>query len=137
MDRHDASSLAVLSAKNVAPRDLLQWLYDFPFALPLESPDFHIVLNEAFESLTPNQLLEYMDRHPHNRAVIQTIAKEMSWRFSLGALEEISKSFHVDHPFSKAVDFSIHEKRMSGTITIEFELSLSLSLFTPFFLSLY
>ena len=46
------------------------------------------------------------------------IVKEMFRQFSLDTLELISSSFHVDHPFAKAMDFVIHKEQMSGTITL-------------------
>ena len=33
-------------------------------------------------------------------------------------LELISRSFHVDHPFAKAMDFAIHKRRMSGMVVL-------------------
>ena len=111
-------SLAVLSAENATLNDQLQWLYDFPFAALIRRPIFQTALNDILKSLTPNQLLEYMDDRPYNPAMTDRIVKEMFRRFSLDTLELISRSFHVDHPFAKAMDFAIHKERMSGTITL-------------------
>ena len=111
-------SLAVLSAENATLNDQLQWLYDFPFAALIRRPIFQTALNDILKSLTPNQLLEYMDDRPYNPAMTDRIVKEMFRRFSLDTLELISRSFHVDHPFAKAMDFAIHKERMSGMITV-------------------
>ena len=111
-------SLAVLSAENATLNDQLQWLYDFPFAALIRRPIFQTALNDILKSLTPNQLLQYMDDRPYNPAMTDRIVKEMFRRFSLDTLELISRSFHVDHPFAKAMDFAIHKERMSGRITL-------------------
>ena len=111
-------SLAVLSAENATLNDQLQWLYDFPFAALIRRPIFQTALNNILKSLTQNQLLEYMDDRPYNPAMTDRIVKEMFRRFSLDTLELISRSFHVDHPFAKAMDFAIHKEQMSGTITL-------------------
>ena len=111
-------SLAVLSAENATLNDQLQWLYDFPFAALIRRPIFQTALNNILKSLTPNQLLEYMDDRPYNPAMTDRIVKEMFRRFSLDTLELISRSFHVDHPFAKAMDFAIHKRRMSGTVVL-------------------
>ena len=111
-------SLAVLSTENATLNDQLQWLYDFPFAALIRRPIFQTVLNNILKLLTSNQLLEYMDDRPYIPAMTHRIVKEMFRRFSLDTLELISRSFHVDHPFAKAMDFAIHKERMSGTITL-------------------
>ena len=111
-------SLAVLSVENATLNDQLQWLYDFPFAALIRRPIFQTALNNILKSLTPNQLLEYMDDRPYNPAMTDRIVKEMFRRFSLDTLELISRSFHVDHPFAKAMDFAIHKRRMSGTVVL-------------------
>ena len=111
-------SLAVLSAENATLNDQLQWLYDFPFAALIRRPIFQTALHNILKSLTSNELLEYMDDRPYNSAMTDRIVKEMFRRFSLDTLELISRSFHVDHPFAKAMDFAIHKERMSGTITL-------------------
>ncbi|KAM7426659.1 hypothetical protein ABFA07_022084 [Porites harrisoni] len=108
-------SLAVLSAENATLNDQLQWLYDFPFAVLIRRPIFQTALNDILKSLTPNQLLEYMDDRPYNPAMTHRIVKEMFRRFSLDTLELISRSFHVDHPFAEAMDFAIHKERMSDS----------------------
>ena len=111
-------SLAVLCAENATLNDQLQWLYDFLFAALIRRPIFQTALNNILKSLTPNQLLEYMVNRHYNPAMTDRIVKEMFRRFSLDTLELISRSFHVDHPFAKAMDFAIHKERMSGMITV-------------------
>ena len=111
-------SLVVLSAENATLNDQLKWLYDFPFAALIRQPIFQTALNNILKSLTSNQLLEYTDDRPYNPAMTDRIVKEMFRQFSLDTLELISRSFHVDQPFAKAMDFAIHKERMSGTITL-------------------
>ncbi|CAH3026491.1 unnamed protein product, partial [Porites evermanni] len=111
-------SLAVLSGKNMTLQDQVHFLYDFPFATILKQPFFQCILDEILQSLTPHQLMQYAEDQPGNPHMTKKIVDELMSPFSLEGLELISRSFHVDHPLARALDFAIHKRRMSESIHV-------------------
>ena len=110
--------LAVLSGKNMTLQDQVHFLYDFPFATILKRPFFQCILDEILQSLTLHQLMQYAEDQPGNPHMTKKIVDELMSPFSLEGLELISRSFHVDHPLARALDFAIHKRRMSGTVVL-------------------
>lgn len=111
-------SLAVLSSKNMTLQDQVHFLYDFPFATILKRPFFQCILDEILQSLMPHQLMQYDEDRPGNPHMTKKIVDELMSQFSLEGLELISRSFHVDHPLARALDFAIHKGQMSGTVVL-------------------
>ena len=62
--------------------------------------------------------MQYAEDRPGNPNMTKKIVDELMSQFSLEGLEVISRSFHVDHPLARALDFAIHKGRMSGTVVL-------------------
>ena len=62
--------------------------------------------------------MQYAEDRPGNPHMTKKIVDELMSQFSLEGLEVISRSFHVDHPLARALDFAIHKGRMSGTVVL-------------------
>ena len=75
-------------------------------------------LGRDIQSLTLHQLMQYAEDQPGNPHMTKKIVDELMSPFSLEGLELISRSFHVDHPLARALDFAIHKRRMSGTVVL-------------------